>query len=63
MAYSYKCGDFAGMETCPGHVVAATHDEIWQLIALHAKVAHGEDPAEWTTEDRAGVDALIRTTD
>lgn len=63
MAQSYRCSEFPGMESCPGMVVAQTEDELWQLIGLHAKVAHGEDMAGWSAEDRAQVEALIRTAD
>ena len=59
--YSYACRDYPGMEACPGHFYAETEDEIWQLMELHASVAHGEDPTAWTTEDRAQLKALIKT--
>jgi hypothetical protein len=49
------------MEACPGYVRAETVDEVWQLMELHASVAHGEDPAAWTDEDRAQLKALIKT--
>jgi predicted small metal-binding protein len=47
------------MEACSGLVVADTDDELWQLIELHARVAHDEDPAQWSTEDRQVVADLI----
>ena len=59
--HSYACSDYPGMEACPGYVRAGTEDEVWQLMELHASVAHGEDPAEWTAEDRTQLKALIKT--
>jgi hypothetical protein len=49
------------MEDCPGHFDAASEDEIWKLIELHASIAHREDPAGWTAEDRAYLKTLIKT--
>lgn len=60
-AYSYACKDYPELEECPGHFVAQTEDEIWKLIELHASVAHGEDPAAWSDEDRAYLETLIKT--
>jgi len=59
-AYSYTCADFPGMETCPGAFTAATREELVDHIEAHAWTAHGEEPAKWSEEDRAGVAALIR---
>ena len=59
--YSYACKDYPGNEKCPGRFYAATEDEIWKLVELHASVAHGEDPAAWTAEDRAYLKTLIKT--
>ena len=59
--YSYACKDYPGMEQCPGHFIAETENEVWKLMELHAKVAHGEDPSAWTTDDRAELKTLIRT--
>lgn len=59
--YSYACKDFPGMEGCPGHFTAATEDELWKLIELHASLAHGEDPSTWPAEDVAQLKALVRT--
>ena len=42
-------------------VTAATEDEVWQLMELHAAVAHQEDPAAWDEETRAYLKTLIRT--
>ena len=58
--YSYACKDCEGMEACPGKVVAATKDEVWKLMELHAVVAHGEDPSAWSDEDRAVLAKLIK---
>ena len=60
-SYSYACSDYPGMEGCPGRFVAETEEEIWKLMELHAAVAHGEDPAAWTAEDKAHLKALVRT--
>ena len=57
---SYACKDYPGMESCPFHVVAEGQDELMQLIELHASTAHGEDPAEWSEEDRALLKTLIK---
>jgi hypothetical protein len=53
--------DYPGMEGCPGRFVAESRKELWQLVELHARVAHGEDPAAWTAEDKAVLEDLIRT--
>jgi len=59
--YSYACKDYPEMESCPGHFVAETEDEIWKLMALHASVAHGEDPDKWSDEDRQFLKTLIKS--
>ena len=59
--YAYACKDYPGMEACPGHVIAETTDELWQLIELHATLAHGEDPSEWSAEDRTYRKTLIKS--
>ena len=59
--HSYACKDYPGMEACPGFVRAETEDEVWQLMELHASVAHGEDPTAWTADDRAQLKTLIKT--
>jgi len=51
------------MESCPGQFVTETKDELWQVMEVHAKVAHGEDPSDWSDEDRAFIDGLIKTAD
>ncbi len=58
--FSYACKDYPGMEACPGQVVAETEDEVWQLMELHASVAHGEDPTAWSDEDRTYLKTLIK---
>jgi len=60
-AYSYACADCEGMESCPGKVVAATEEEVWKLMELHAKIAHDEDASEWDDETRAYLKTLIKT--
>ena len=59
--HSYACKDYLGMEACPGLFFAATEDELWKLIELHASVAHNEDSAAWTAEDRAQLKTLMKT--
>lgn len=61
MAVSYACKDCEGMEDCPGKVVAATEEELWQLIELHAKIAHDEDASAWDDETRAYLKSLFQT--
>ena len=60
MAYSYACADCEGMEDCPGVVTAATEDEVWKLMELHAAVAHQEKAADWDAETRAYLKTLIK---
>ena len=59
--YAYACKDYPGMETCPGRFIAATEDEVWKLMELHASIAHDEDPTGWSDEDRAYLKTLIKT--
>ena len=61
MAYSYACADYEGMESCPGKIVAETEEEVWELIGLHAKIAHDEDASEWDDETRSYLKTLIKT--
>ena len=58
--YSYACKDYPGMDACPGHFVAETEDEIWKLMELHASTAHGENPSEWSNDDRQYLKTLIK---
>ena len=59
-AYTYACRDCEGMEDCPGEVSAATQDEVWKLMELHAVIAHGEDPSSWDNETREYLGTLIK---
>ena len=59
--YSYACRDYPGMEECTGRFYAGSEIEIWKLMELHAAVAHGENPAAWTAEDRAYLKSLIKS--
>lgn len=61
MAFSYACKDCEGMEDCPGKVVAATEEELWKLIELHAKIAHDEDASEWDDETKGYLKSLFQT--
>ena len=45
----------------PGICPAETEDEVWQLMELHASVAHGEDRAAWTAEDRAQLKTPVKS--
>ena len=59
--YSYACADCEGMESCPGLFVAATEEEVWRIMELHAKIAHDEDAREWDDETRNYLKTLIKT--
>ena len=59
--HSYACKDYPGMDACPGQFAAETEEELWKLMELHASVAHGEDPREWTDEDRKYLKTLIKS--
>lgn len=59
-SFSYACSDYPEMENCPGKVTAETKDEVWKLMEVHAAVAHGENPSEWSKEDRSFLDTLIK---
>ena len=58
--YSYACRDCEGMEACPAQFVAETPDELWQLMGLHASIAHGETPSDWTEEVTAYLKTLVK---
>lgn len=60
-AYSYACADYPGMEACPGKVVAESQEEVMKLLELHAMIAHGEDPSQYSDEDRAYLKTLIKS--
>ena len=60
-AYSYASKDYPGMEACPGHFTAKTESEVIKLIELHASVAHGEDPAAWSEDDRTYLTTLVKS--
>ncbi|QIA22010.1 MULTISPECIES: DUF1059 domain-containing protein [unclassified Mesorhizobium] len=60
MAYSYRCRDYPGNETCPASFTAATEAEVMKHVELHGRIAHGEDPEQWSPEDRQQVQKLIR---
>ncbi len=62
-AYSYACKDCEGMEACPASFVTETKEELWKLIELHASIAHGEGPSDWTDDVREYVGTLIITTE
>jgi predicted small metal-binding protein len=60
MPYSYRCGDYPGMEACLGSFTAETEAELWKHIELHAATAHQENPAQWSPEEREQIKTLIR---
>lgn len=60
MAYAYACKEFPGMEDCPGFFVTKTEDELWQVLEVHGRIAHGEDPSQWSADDRRQIQELIR---
>jgi predicted small metal-binding protein len=62
MPYSYNCREYPGMEECPGSFVAASEEEVFKHVELHASEAHGEDPAQWSEEEAQMVKDLIRST-
>lgn len=62
MAYSFACKEFPGMGDCPGFFTSKTQDELWHHIGLHEREAHGGDPAQWSSDDRQTIEALIRPT-
>ncbi len=49
------------MEACPGKVVAETKEEVWELIGLHAKIAHNENASEWDDETQAYIRTLVKS--
>lgn len=59
MAYSYRCKDYPGNEACPVTFTAETKTEVMKHVELHGALAHGEDPAKWSPEDRQEVEKLI----
>ena len=59
-SYTYACRDYPEMDACPGEFTTETEGELWKMIELHASVAHGEDPAAWSEEDRAYLATLVR---
>ncbi|MGR3624174.1 DUF1059 domain-containing protein [Pseudophaeobacter sp.] len=59
-AFRYACSDCEGMEACRASVIAETREEVWELIKLHARIAHGESEADWDTATRTYLDTLIK---
>ena len=59
-AYTYACKDYPGMEACPGQFTAETEAEVIKLVELHASVAHSEDPAAWSVDDRTYLKTLVK---
>ena len=63
MPYFYNCGEYPGMGDCPGFFVAESEQEVFKHCELHAREAHGEDPAQWSEEELETVKNLIRRTE
>ena len=59
MPYTYRCRDYPGMEACPANFTAETASEVMKHVELHAEVAHGEDPKQWSQDDRDKLQKLI----
>ncbi|RWD55385.1 MAG: DUF1059 domain-containing protein [Mesorhizobium sp.] len=59
MAYTYRCKDYPGMEACPGSFTAENAEEVMKHVELHARSAHGEDPSQWSQEDRKQLQAMM----
>ena len=59
MPYTYRCRDFPGMEACPASFTAESEPEVMKHVELHAEVAHGEDPRQWSESDRDQVRKLM----
>ena len=57
--HSYACKNYPGNENCPGLFQARTAEELWKHIELHGQLAHNENPATWSNEDKAQVKALV----
>nr|WP_244425895.1 DUF1059 domain-containing protein [Mesorhizobium amorphae] len=47
------------MEACPASFTAESASEVMKHVELHAEVAHGEDPKQWSQGDREQVQNLI----
>jgi len=59
MPHTYRCSDYPGMEDCPATFTAKTQSEVMRHVELHAELAHGEDPKQWSREDRDQLGKLI----
>ena len=58
--YSFACADFPGMEACPAHFHTESKDELYEIAKRHAMIAHGENPDDWSEEDRKLVRKLFK---
>jgi hypothetical protein len=59
MAYSYRCRNNPGRESCLGSFTSETEAELWKHIEMHASVAHQEDPKGWSYKDRQTMKKLF----
>jgi hypothetical protein len=60
MAWSYACAEFPGMQNCPGTFRTETEEELWRHLELHGAIAHGEQPENWSDDERRQIRDLIR---
>jgi predicted small metal-binding protein len=47
------------MEACPASFTAESASEVMKHVELHAEVAHGEDPKQWSQNDKDQLQKLI----
>ena len=60
MQYTYACAEFPGAEDCPGKFTAPTQEELWKLLEVHGREAHGmANLDDWSDDDRRQVQELI----
>lgn len=58
--FAYACAEFPGMEACPAHFHTETRKELDEIVRQHAILAHGENPDDWSQEDRDTLASLVR---
>jgi hypothetical protein len=44
------------------YLTTETEEELWKHLELHGAIAHQEDSAQWTPEERQQVQELIQST-
>jgi hypothetical protein len=50
------------MEACPASITAETKEEVRELMRLHARMAHDENPDAWDEATVDYLETLIRET-